>query len=255
MTAAFRLRDLALQRGGRTVLSKVNAEIPRGAVTVLVGRNGAGKTTLMAALCRLVPPAAGTIELDGQDVAGLGRAAFARAVASLGQDERPEDELSALEVVLLGRAPHLGAWGLPSEADVTLARRALAEADAADLERRRLGTLSGGERQRVLLARVLCQDAPTLLLDEPTHALDLRHAALAMDVLRARARAGAAVVVVIHDLTLAARCADHWLVLGGGSLLHAGPLAADALAGVLTRALEAPVQVVPTQAGMLVGPA
>jgi iron complex transport system ATP-binding protein len=243
LTPQLTAQDVTLTRGDAVVLSHVSLTVQPGTLTVLVGPNGSGKSSLLSALAGLIPPSSGSITLDGHTLADLGPLAVARNVASLGQDERPDDDLTALEVALLGRAPHLGAWGLPSDSDVERARAALAQQDALDFAQRRMRTLSGGERQRVLLARTASQATPVVLLDEPTSALDVKHARTVMDLLVARARAGDAVLAAVHDLALAARHAQAWVVLGEKGVLHAGPLERAQLNALLPRAFGVPLQV------------
>lgn len=224
MNGGLELCGVHLRRGARPVLRGVNAVAQPGAVTVVLGANGAGKSTLLMALAGLLAPSEGQVLLHGTPTSTLQRSAWARAVASLGQDEHPDEDLSALEVALLGRVPLLGSWGLPGKEDVAHAMAALEALDAAPLASRPLRQLSGGERQRALLARVLCQGSDVLLLDEPTHALDMGHARMAMKQLSARAQAGGTVVVALHDVALAGLSADQAWVLHQGEMVAHGPV-------------------------------
>ncbi len=243
MTATLAFEDATLVRGTKTVLSNVNAVFAPGSITAVVGPNGAGKTTLLRALAGLDVPTHGRVLLRDRPMTSWTPALRAREVASLGQDEQPDGVLTALEVSLLGRTPLLGPWGLPSPTDVALAQDALRVMDLGHLEARRLHSLSGGEKQRVLLARVACQAAPVLILDEPTDALDLNHARAVMEWVGSRARLGDTVVVALHDLALAARFASHWVVLGPGQVLHQGVLPRAQLNMVLPQAFGAALSI------------
>jgi iron complex transport system ATP-binding protein len=217
----IRARGARVRIGGRVLLDDVTLAVHPGELLAIVGPNGAGKSTLLGALAGDRPLSAGSIELDGRDLGGYSLAELARRRAVLPQEAGLVAPLTALEVVMLGQ--HAGA---PLER----ARRAhhrLAELELDGFDARRYSTLSGGERQRVHLARVLEQlgERPgLLLLDEPTAALDLKHQHLVLDRARAAAGAGHAVVVVLHDLTLAARHADRIALLDRGRLVaHGGP--------------------------------
>lgn len=208
---------LTLMRGPVTILHDVSCRARPGEVVGLIGPNGAGKTSLLRALCGLEPVAAGRITYGGRTAPEIGRAGFGRTLAYLPQGGRIHWPLKVVEVVALGRLPH-GAVGL--EAAVA---RAMEAADVTALRHRTAGSLSGGERARVLLARALAVEAPILLADEPIAALDPFHQLQVMEVLRATARAGACVVTVLHDLTLAARFCDRLLLLDGGRVAAEGP--------------------------------
>ncbi|TCT04370.1 ABC transporter ATP-binding protein [Aquabacter spiritensis] len=209
-------RDIAIVQGGARLLSGVSLDLRGGEMLGLIGPNGAGKTTLLRALCGLAPLAAGAVTYDGQPLADLGAAARGRSVAYLAQDGRIHWPLPVEEVVALGRLPH-GAARIDAAV-----LRALEAADLLGLRSRAAGTLSGGERARVLLARALAVEAPLLLADEPVAALDPSHQLQMMEALRAAARGGAAVVVVLHDLTLAARFCDRLLLLKAGRAIAEG---------------------------------
>jgi iron complex transport system ATP-binding protein len=195
--------------------------MPAGSFTVVVGPNGAGKTTLLRALAGLLPAGA-AVTLDGRSLAALSAGERARAVAYLAQGGGVAWAIPVRDVVALGRLPH----GERPERLSDEGRRAVAEALAAvgldGFEGRPATELSGGERARALLARALATRAPVLLADEPVAALDPRHQLAVLDVLRARARAGAAVVAVMHDLSLAARFADAICLLEAGRVVAAG---------------------------------
>jgi len=208
--------------GPRTVLDGVDLAVAAGEMVGLIGPNGAGKSTLVRLLAGIERPAEGIVRLDGRPLTAWTRAERARRVALVPQDPRVEFPYTVLEVVLMGRSPHLSALALPGRRDLEIARAALARLEVAELEARRMDELSGGERQRVFLARALAQEPAVLLLDEPTTHLDLRHQTQLHDVARARCREGVAVLTVLHDLNLAATYCDRVVLLAGGRVVREG---------------------------------
>lgn len=214
--------SVALEGRG-LALEEVNLDAEGGEVVCLVGPNGAGKSTLLRALAGLVSPCAGSVHLGGVDLASMQRRAIARSIAFLPQELPVDLPFTAAEVALMGRSPHLGPMGLEGEADREIATRSLARVGAEAWRDRPFHQLSGGERQRVLLARLLAQEAPVWLLDEPTAHLDLAHQQLALRLVREHARGGGLAVIVLHDLSQAARIADQMALLAGGRLVSWGP--------------------------------
>jgi ABC-type cobalamin/Fe3+-siderophores transport system ATPase subunit len=211
----------------------------------LIGPNGAGKTTLLRALARLVP-FAGEIELDGRQLAEIGRGELARLVAVVPQEPSTPPWMTVAEYVLLGRTPHLGPLAKEGARDREAAARALARLDLLGFVDRRLGTLSGGEKQRVVVARALAQEAAIVLLDEPTAALDIGHQQQALDLLdRLRAESGLTLVAAMHDLTLAAQYADRMVLLDGGRVVADGAPTEVLTAAVIARHYGAAIDVVP----------
>lgn len=207
----------------REALTHVSLRVGAGEVVGVVGPNGSGKTTLLRALAGLQLVADGEVRLDGDALRSIPRRALARRLAYVSQDPVSEFAFTALEVVLMGRAPHGVGLGLASEVDLTIARHALAQLDVADLEARSIRQLSGGERQRVFLARALAQQPAVLLLDEPTTHLDLEHQIGICALVRDLAASDAmAVGVVLHDLGLAAAYCDRVLLLRAGHTVRVG---------------------------------
>jgi iron complex transport system ATP-binding protein len=230
MTASALLtaQDLDVTLTGRAVLQGVSLSLAPGHLVALVGPNGAGKTTLLRALAGLIP-SGGTIHVGGDALSSLPLRERARRFAYLPQGHVVHWPLPARDIVALGRYPH-GATdpGRLTPADAEAVLRAMQATDVVEFSDRRVTELSGGERSRVALARVLAVEAPVILADEPTASLDPRHQIDVMRNLRQAADKGALVIVVTHDLGLAARFADTVLVLFEGRLVsQGGP--ADAL--------------------------
>ncbi|MER6392138.1 heme ABC transporter ATP-binding protein [Streptomyces sp. NPDC001523] len=239
--------DLHVRLGKREVLAGIDLIARAGEVLALVGPNGAGKSTLLAALCADLPAASGTVRIDGRPVADWSAPDLALRRSVLPQSAALSFPFPVEDVVRMGRAP----WaGTPSaESDEEAVARAMAATEVTDFAARPFSALSGGERARVALARVLAQRAPLLLLDEPTAALDLRHQELVLRICRERAAAGDAVVVVLHDLGLAAAYADRVAVLHDGRIAVDGPPSEVFEDGLLSRVYRQPVEVLPHPRG------
>lgn len=212
---ALSLTDVSVTLGARQVLDRIDVRFEPGRIAVVLGPNGAGKSTLLRAAAGLVA-AEGMVALDGAPVAALPPRERARAIGYLPQAHDVHWDVTARELVALGRIPHQSPFAGESEADRVAITRALSATDAAELAERRVLTLSGGERARVLLARVLAGEPKWLLADEPLASLDPAHQLDLLDRLRTAADAGMGVVLVLHDLAQAARIADDMLVLADG---------------------------------------
>jgi iron complex transport system ATP-binding protein len=228
------LQNVSVALSGRTVLQEVSFALPRSGVVALVGPNGAGKTTLLKAISGLLPYA-GTIAVGDREVSELPLRLRARQFSYLPQGHAVHWPLPVRDVVALGRFPH-GATD-PSrlrEDDERAVMSAMVAADVSALADRRITELSGGERSRVALARVLAVEAPVILADEPVASLDPRHQIDVMKLLRKTADQGALIIVVTHDLGMAARFADQVLVVSQGRLVALGPTQ-DALTDALLR--------------------
>ncbi|MER5713459.1 heme ABC transporter ATP-binding protein [Streptomyces sp. NPDC002122] len=237
------VRGLRVALGGRTVLDGVGIGVRAGEVLALVGPNGAGKSTLLAALAADLAPRAGEVRIGGRSAGDWAAGELALRRAVLPQAAALSFPFPVAEVVRMGRAPWAGT-GREDEDEAAVAL-AMAATEVEAFAGRPFSALSGGERARVALARVLAQRTGLLLLDEPTAALDLRHQELVLRVCRERAAAGDAVVVVLHDLGLAAAHADRVAVLHGGRIAAAGPPSEVLDAEVLSRVYRQPVEVFP----------
>ncbi|MER7420590.1 heme ABC transporter ATP-binding protein [Micromonospora peucetia] len=242
-TTRVQVAGLRVARAGRPVLDGVDLRIRAGEVHALVGPNGAGKSTLLAAVSGDLPAVAGTVEIDGSPPAGWSPVELAMRRAVLPQRSTLSFPFAVDEVVRMGRAP----WaGRPEqERDDVIVADVLERCDVARFADRPYPSLSGGEQARVALARALAQQAAVLLLDEPTAALDLGHQELVMRIARDRARAGDAVVAVLHDLTLAGAYADTVTLLADGRVRAAGPPTEVFTAPLLTEVYRHDVEVVP----------
>jgi iron complex transport system ATP-binding protein len=189
----------------------------------LIGPNGVGKSSLLKACSGNLKPIAGCISLDGQDVHRLRVADRAQMMAVVPQAVRLPEAFSVFETVLMGRTPYLGWLGRESEPDRAAVQAALERTGTLDLAERPIGELSGGEQQRVLIARALAQAAHTLLLDEPTAHLDLKHQVSVLHLVSDLAHAeNFAVLIALHDLNLAAQYADRVALLSNGSIAALG---------------------------------
>ncbi|QYH34700.1 heme ABC transporter ATP-binding protein [Salinibacterium sp. M195] len=209
-------RNIAVRLDSRAILTDVSLDVHEGEVLALVGPNGAGKSTLLSVLSGDRKPDSGTVTIDGRDVGGIRHAELARLRAVLTQENSVSFPFRVSEVVAMGRSP----WArlVESRDDVAVVNEALDVTDVAHLGERRYTTLSGGEKARVSLARVLAQRTPVVFLDEPTAALDLRHQEDVMRVARSMAEDGRAVVVVLHDLSLAGAYSDRLALIAHGKL-------------------------------------
>ncbi|WP_421788268.1 ABC transporter ATP-binding protein [Hyphobacterium sp.] len=221
MTAHFEIEDLACAYDGRTVLEVPALALRSGEVTAIVGPNGAGKSTLIRCLAGVMPPARGTIRLQGVDLSRFTDRERARRIAYLPADSRLAWPMIARRVVELGRFPFLKPLTRLDEADRAAVETSLALTDTGHLADRAFSELSSGEKARILVARSLATQAEALLLDEPGAALDPRHQLAVMEILTAEAQNGRCVAFAGHSLDQVSRFADRVIVV------HEGRIAAD----------------------------
>jgi len=238
----------AYYRNGRshTALRGVSLAVAPGEVLGLVGPNGSGKTTLIRAVMGAIKPVAGEVRVLGADVAALSQRERALRAAVVPQEPQLPGAFTALEIVLMGRTPHLRLLQSEGAADLAAVELAMRATKTWDFADRPIGELSGGERQRVVVARALAQETPLLLLDEPTAHLDLGHQAAVLELVRHTCREGRrGVLAVVHDLTMAARYCDRLALLAAGAVAACGPPEDVLHAGILSRIYGAPVDVFP----------
>ena len=224
---------LHLSYGALSVLDGASLRLAAGELVGLIGPNGAGKSTLMRVLAGLAHPSQGAVSLDGRPLSALPGRARARALAYMAQGRELHWPLTVERLVALGRLPHLGPFQRPGAEDEAAVARALERCDAAHLRGRTATTLSGGERARVLLARALASEPALLLADEPVAGLDPYHQLQVMEVLREGALAGTGILVVLHDLVLAARFCTRLALVHRGRVVADGPPAAVLEPGLL----------------------
>jgi cobalamin transport system ATP-binding protein len=236
------------------VVDGVDLEVEGGEWLALIGPNGGGKTTLLRAVAGLVP-FSGSVVVGGSPTRALHRRELSRLLAVVPQEPSTPPWMTVGEFVLLGRTPHLGTLAKEGRRDREAAARALARLDLLGYRDRRLGTLSGGEKQRAVVARALAQEAPIVLLDEPTAALDIGHQQQALELLDAlRGESELTLVSAMHDLTLAAQYADRMVLLDRGRVVADG-LPGDVLTEeAIARHYGATIDVVPVDGRLAVVP-
>ena len=238
-------RQLAVELPRRAVCRGLDLELQPGETLVILGRNGAGKSTLLHTLAGLRPQARGELLLSGKAYRDWpwGNEACLRGL--LAQSQPDFFSASVLETALVGRHPYLKRWAWEGEDDEAIARAALAQVGMAEFAERQIQNLSGGERQRVAIAALLVQQPRLYLLDEPIAHLDLHHQVAVLDHFQTLAQQGAGVVMVLHDLNLAARYASHVLLLDGEGGHAFGPACQILEAERLSRAFGHPLRAVP----------
>ncbi len=219
----MRVHNIHAGYGDEPVVRGVSIDLARSDFVGVIGPNGCGKTTLIRAMSRCLKPTCGVIELDGQDIYSIAARDFAKRVAVVPQDVIVAFDFSVLEIVLMGRSPHLGRFAVESPRDIAIAENALRLTGTLHIKDRSINALSGGERQRVMIARALAQEPEILLLDEPTSHLDISFQFDIMDLLRSLNKdKDITVLAVLHDLNLASQYCDRLYLMGGGSVQASG---------------------------------
>jgi iron complex transport system ATP-binding protein len=229
--------SFAYRSGAPCVVDDVSISVERGELIGVIGPNGSGKTTLLKIMSGALAPSSGAIHLDDRPLGEWPRRALARRIALVPQETHAPFDFSVLDIVLMGRFPHLGTFALEGPADLAIARQALAATGTAEFETRSFGTLSGGEKQRVVIASALAQSPELLLLDEPTASLDVGHQ-LEIQLLLRRLNQEQQVTMVLstHDLNFAASLCRHLILLRNGRVVAQGPTA-EVLTPATVRAL------------------
>ncbi|MFK8078934.1 MAG: ABC transporter ATP-binding protein [Granulosicoccus sp.] len=220
------VQNLVVRRQQKNIVDSVSLHVRAGEVLGLIGPNGAGKSTILAAMAGIETPDSGSILIDTDNIGALQPHERAQKLGWLEQHGTVHWPLTVERLVMLGRIPHLPPWGNPTETDLRAVDIAIEKADCASIRQRKVPTLSGGERARVLLARALAAEPSVLLADEPVSSLDLAHQLQTMQLLHDYATTSRAVVVVIHDLSLAVRYCHRLALLHKGKLVATGEPAA-----------------------------
>ncbi|MGB5638388.1 MAG: ABC transporter ATP-binding protein [Sedimenticolaceae bacterium] len=252
MSGLLQARQLSIRIGRQAVCERLDLTLEANQSWALLGRNGAGKTTLLHHLAGLRRDHGGTVLLGHERLSGLAPRARARQIGILLQHSGQGFGASVLETVLSGRHPHLGALDWEGPSDLAIARACIAALGLDELAARPLDTLSGGELRRVEIARLLAQQSPVSLLDEPMNHLDLAHQAKCLRTLGSECvSAERAMLLVVHDLNLAYRACDHWLILNGDGSWRAGPRDALCDPELLSIAYGHPISRIDTDSGPL----
>jgi len=214
------VRGLDFSYNGKNALSDMNLDLRGGNLIGLVGPNGSGKSTLLKIMDGILKPGRGCILLDGKDISSMGRKELARGVGYVPQSTRFLFPKSVFDTVLMGRIPH-GNWA-PTGKDLKTVSRVLEELQLGDLSGRDLNSLSGGQKQKVMIARAFAQEPDVLLLDEPTSSLDLANQIDIMELIKGLTEKGILAVMAVHDLNLALRYCDSFVLLKAGKLIATG---------------------------------
>ncbi|GAA1599722.1 ABC transporter ATP-binding protein [Leucobacter chromiireducens] len=223
MTHSLLARELVVGYDAEPIIDGLDLELPGSGVTMIVGGNGCGKSTLLRALARLLRPRGGSVLLDGQQISQLSTKQVARIIGLLPQAPIAPDGITVAELVDRGRTPHRGALGRRGTGDDAVVAEALDLTGMSEFAERGVDELSGGQRQRAWVAMALAQEPDILLLDEPTTYLDLAHQVDVLELLvRLSRERGTQVVVVLHELNLATRYADHLIAMSGGAIVAQG---------------------------------
>lgn len=221
-TPAVTTSQLTIKLGGRTIIDRLDLEIPAGKVTAIIGPNGCGKSTLLKSLCRILEPSEGEIQIGGIDIATVSRKKLSRRVSLMAQSAQAPDGVTVRELVGRGRFPYQNWLRQWSEADERAVDKALKRANLGELANARMQNLSGGQQQRAWLAMVLAQETGVMLLDEPTTYLDIGHQHGLLKLMTSLKDDDRTIVAVLHDLQQAVQYADHLVVMKSGRVLATG---------------------------------
>jgi iron complex transport system ATP-binding protein len=223
MNMAIAAKNLSHSFGENLILRNVSFQVPKRDFFIIIGPNGSGKTTLMKIIAGILTPQNGELKILNRSINQYHRKALARTISFVPQMLFVDFPFTVTEIVLMGRSPYLGILGLEEEKDVEIANQAIAFTGLENLAHRKLDQLSGGEQQRVFIAKAICQEPDIILLDEPTASLDLAYQVRIMDLMeQLKTEKGITVVMISHDVNLAAMYADHLLLLHKGQVLCQG---------------------------------
>jgi len=245
-STVLQVANLSFAYGNWQVLADVELRVRAGEIVGIIGPNGAGKSTLLRAISGVLRPDEGRIIVCGDDIAQISRVELARRVAVVPQSANLPESFTAIEIVILGRTPHLRLLQSEGPSDLAVVRRAMESCGILELADRRIGELSGGERQRVVIARALAQEPKLLMLDEPTSHLDINHQAAILDLVASLAEERElGVLVVFHDLNLAAQYCHRLVILKTGRVVATGPPEKVITADTVALTYDARVCIVP----------
>ncbi|WFF38760.1 ATP-binding cassette domain-containing protein [Moraxella nasibovis] len=216
----IKVQNVSHNIGNLAILKNVGFELPAGQIVALIGANGAGKSTLFSLMARMNPLQGGQISFDGNDINTTSDTDMAKVVAMLAQENHIQGRLRVRELLMFGRYPYH--QGRPTQTDKDKVEEMIATFELEPLAERFLSDLSGGQRQRVLIAMVVCQDTPYILLDEPLNNLDMYHAGRLMRQMKVLANGGKTVVIVLHDINQASQFADTVVMMKGGEVVSVG---------------------------------
>jgi len=240
------IRSLTVSYGSQPAIHDFSLEMKPGEILALVGPNGAGKSTLIRTISGVQPHFSGSIHLDGKNLGSLPAVERARYLAVVPQAGGLPPAFTVYQTVMIGRTPYLGWLGHASHSDHQAVIAAMQQTQIQTLSDRRVGELSGGEQQRVLLARALAQNAPVMLLDEPTTHLDLQHQSSLLNLVRSLCREkNLSILMVLHDLNLAGLYADRVALISNGKLVGIGSPSTVLTGTLLSQIYQVPVHVIP----------
>lgn len=217
------INELVVGYDADPVLAGVTLTVAGGAFVGIVGPNGSGKTTLLRSVARVLRPSSGAVMIDGREVFSVPARELAREMAVVPQETSPAFDFTVLDIVLMGRSPHLGRFQSERQGDIAIAEQAMRQTGTLHISHRPFAALSGGERQRVVIARALAQEPRVILLDEPTSHLDINYQFEVLNLIhRLNRERGITVMAVLHDLNLAAQYCDTLVMIGGGKIMAIG---------------------------------
>ena len=218
------VKNLSFSYAGRPVLNNLAFSVEKGSFFIIIGPNGSGKTTLMKIMAGILKSDPGKIKISGRPARAYSRKAMAKIISFVPQTAPVDFPFKVKELVLMGRSPHLGILGMEQKKDIELVEEALVFTNTQHLAERKIDQLSGGERQRVFIARAICQEPRIIMLDEPTASLDIAHQLNVMDLMeKLKFERDVTVLMVSHDINLAAMYADKILLLNNGEKAGFGP--------------------------------
>jgi iron complex transport system ATP-binding protein len=224
MKPSINVNNLSHSFGEHLVLKNISFQVSQGDFIIIIGPNGSGKTTLMKVISGILKPQKGDLKILNRPIDQYHRKVLAQTIAFVPQMTFVDFPFTVTEIVLMGRSPYLGMLGLEQENDLEIANQAIAFTGLENLAHRKLEQLSGGEQQRVFIARAICQEPDIILLDEPTASLDLAYQVRIMDLMeKLKTEKAITIVMVSHDVNLAAMYADHLILLHNGQVIRQGP--------------------------------